>query len=88
MGEVSKLRTAVDPHGVAVDPAGLIGGKESDDIAHIVRLAETLQRLNAKREVAPCIGLGEARHVGRDGAGRHGVDADAPFAKIGSEMLH
>jgi hypothetical protein len=28
-----------------------IGGKESDDIAHIVRLDETLQRLNAKREV-------------------------------------
>ena len=40
-----------------------------------------LQRLHAEREVAAFVGLGEARHVGRDDAGRDRVDADAARAQ-------
>ena len=48
----------------------------------IVRLREALQGLQAQREVAARIGLGEARHVGGDDAGRDGVDADAALTRV------
>ena len=77
----SELRAAVDPQRVAGDPPRGVRGEEGDGAGDVVRLGDALQRLDAEREVAPGIGLGEARHVGLDDAGRHGVDADAAPAE-------
>ena len=61
--------------------------KEGNDTADIVRLGDTLESLDAERKVPSGVRLGEARHVGGDGAGRHCIDAYAALAKHGRELL-
>ena len=50
--------------------------------------ATRFKRLQAQRVVAAFVGLREARHVGRDDAGRDGVHAHAALAERGSEVPH
>ena len=47
---VSELRAAIDMDRIAGDPAGVVGGKEGDHAADVVRLGEALQGLHTERE--------------------------------------
>ena len=76
------------PDGVAADPARVVRREEGDDATDIVRLGDALQRLDAERELASRVRLGEVRHVGLHGAWRHRIDADATLAEHGGEVLY
>src|SRR6267378_4703233 len=68
----SELRAAIDSDGIPGNPARIVGGEKSDDATDVVRLGNSLQRLHAERGIASRVRFGQARHVSRDDAGRHG----------------
>ena len=71
---------------LAGNPAGLLGREKGDDAADVVRLGETLQRLQPQGEGPAALGLGEVRHVCLDDSGRHRVDPDSALPEERSEM--
>ena len=72
-----EFRAAVDTQRVTGDPAGLVGGEKHDSGAYISGLGDTLQCLDAQREVASGIAPCEIGHVGVDHAWGDAIDADA-----------
>src|ERR1700730_2274588 len=86
--ESSEFRAAIDMNRIAGDPAGVVGSKEGDHTAYIVRLGEALQDLHAEGEIPARIGLGEVRHIGLDHARGDSVDADTASAEERGELLH
>jgi hypothetical protein len=84
----SRFRATVHPNGIAGDPAGIVGGKESDDRTNIFGLGQTLDGLHAQRKIPTGVCLGEIRQVGFDDSGGYGVDPDSARAKRGGEVFY
>src|SRR3546814_5081158 len=72
------FRSAVGVDGLAGDVAGVRGGEEDGDVAHLLRLAEAAHR-RARHEARPGrrVVVDRSHHLGVDGARPDGVHADA-----------